>query len=99
MPQDPYIQALKLLVDGDKDAAFDRLQESVRSGSGPTDAYIKLGKLLRDRGELAKALQIHQSLTVKTDLSKNEKVELYMNLAADYARMENPEKKRNSRTI
>ncbi|MEE9269279.1 MAG: tetratricopeptide repeat protein [Candidatus Krumholzibacteria bacterium] len=92
LPQDPYIQALKLLVDGDKDAAFDRLQESVRSGNGPIDAYIKLGALLRDRGELTKALQIHQSLTVKTDLSKNEKVEIYMNLAADYASMGNPEK-------
>ncbi|MFQ5510336.1 MAG: tetratricopeptide repeat protein [Candidatus Krumholzibacteriia bacterium] len=89
---DPYIDALKLLVDGDSEAAFARLQESVKGGTAPTDAYIKLGSLLRDRGDVSKALQIHQSLTVKTDLSKSEKVELYLNLAADYARMGSPEK-------
>ncbi len=90
--RDPYIDALKLLVEGDQEAAFQKLQQAVKGGAAPVDAYIKLGALLRDRGDVSQGLQIHQSLTVKTDLSRNEKVELYMNLAADYARMENPEK-------
>jgi lipopolysaccharide biosynthesis regulator YciM len=88
----PYIEALKLLVDGHREGAFARLQEAVRLGSAPTDAYIKLGNLLRERGEVSKALQIHQSLTVKTNLSKSEKVELYLSLAEDNARMGNSEK-------
>lgn len=88
----PYVKALKLLVDGQPDEAFHRLQEAVKSGVAPTDAYIKLGELLRERGELNKALQIHQSLTVKTNLSRTEKIELFMNLADDYARMGNSRK-------
>ena len=92
VPRNPYVEALKLLIDGDEEGAYNNLQAAVKSGAAPTDAYIKLGNLLRDRGEVAKALQIHQSLTVKTDLSKAEKVELFMNLADDYAGVGNPSK-------
>lgn len=84
-----YVEALKLLVDGDRNGAFFRLQEAVKGGTAPTDAYIKLGELLRERGDFGRALQIHQSLTVKTDLSRPEKVELFRNLAEDYAKTGN----------
>jgi len=91
-PQDPYVEALKDMVDGDDNAAFDRLQQAVRSGYAPTDAYIKLGSLLRQRGDATRALQIHQSLTVRSNLSKHEKVELFMNLADDYSALGTPDK-------
>jgi lipopolysaccharide biosynthesis regulator YciM len=91
-PQNPYVEALKLLVDGQHDGAFARLQEAVRGGYAPTDAYIKLGNLLRKRGEVSKALQIHQSLTVKTNLSRPEEIELYLSLAEDHAAMGSSEK-------
>jgi lipopolysaccharide biosynthesis regulator YciM len=81
----PYIEALMLLIDGDRAAAFERLQTVVKSGSAPTDAYIRLGELLRERGDAGKALQIHKSLTVKTDLTRDEKVALFGNIAEDYA--------------
>ncbi|MCZ6767422.1 MAG: hypothetical protein O7D32_10890, partial [bacterium] len=91
-PEDPYVEALKDMVDGDSNAAFERLQQAVRSGYAPTDAYIKLGTLLRQRGDATRALQIHQSLTVRSNLSKPEKVELFMNLAEDYSALGMPEK-------
>jgi lipopolysaccharide biosynthesis regulator YciM len=87
-----YVDALKLLIEGHGDSAFVKLQEAVKSGIAPTHAYIKLGQLLRDRGEVSRALQIHQSLTVKTDLSRAEKIDLFMNLGADYASMGNAAK-------
>jgi len=90
--QNPYIEALKLLVEGQRDGAFAKLQESVKSGAAPTDAYIKLGNLLRERGDVSKAMQIHQSLTVKTDLSRAEETELYLSLAEDHARLGNSER-------
>lgn len=92
VPQDPYVEALKDMVDGDNNAAFERLQQAVRSGYAPTDAYIKLGTLLRERGDATRALQIHQSLTVRSNLSKPEKVELFMNLAEDYSVLGTPDK-------
>lgn len=86
-PENPYIDALRLLVDGDRRRAFEKLQAAVRSGSAPTDAYIRLGKLLREDGDASKALQIHKSLTVKSDLTRAEKVELFVNIAEDYSRL------------
>jgi len=83
--EDPYVEGLRHLLDGDRSAAFSSLQKSIKSGRAPTDAYIRLGKLLRESGDPGKALQIHRSLTVKTDLTKREKVELFVNIALDYS--------------
>ena len=88
----PYVEALKHLIEGSEETAYLNLQQAVRSGTAPTDAYIKLGALLRERGDATRALQIHQSLTVKTNLSKNEKLELFTNLAEDYAAIGNSAK-------
>jgi len=82
---DPYVEGLALLVDGERTEAFTRFQEAVRGDGAPADAYIRLGKLLRERGEASKALQIHKSLTVKTDLTRREKTALFVDIAEDYA--------------
>lgn len=86
-PDNPYVEGLKALVRGDKTGAFSLLQQSVRSGKAPVDAYIRLGELLRDNGDAEKALQIHRSLTVKTDLAREQKIELFVNIALDYSRL------------
>jgi lipopolysaccharide biosynthesis regulator YciM len=86
---DPYVEGLRSLVDGDGKKAFSFLQQSVKSGKAPTDAYIRLGRLLREKGDPDKALQIHKSLTVKPDLIPSEKVELFVNIAQDYSKLGN----------
>lgn len=87
---DPFIEALKQLIDGDRNAAFNLLEQAVKRGNAPTYAYIKLGELLRERGETGKALQIHQSLTVRENLSKSDRMELYLNIADDYSHLARP---------
>ena len=87
---DPYVWGLKALVDGQRADAFKYLQQSIKTGKAPTDAYIRLGRLLREDGDPAKALQIHRNLTVKTDLTREEKIELFVNIAQDYSKLSNP---------
>jgi lipopolysaccharide assembly protein B len=89
---DPYIEGLKLLVDGRKPEAFTRLQQAVVEGSAPADAYVRIGRMLRENGDVAKALQVHKSLTVKSDLTREEKVAVYTNVAEDYAALGHPER-------
>jgi lipopolysaccharide biosynthesis regulator YciM len=89
-PPDPYVEALKKLIGHDLGAAYSLLQQAVKRGNAPTDAYIKLGELLRENGEVVKALQIHQSLTVKTNLTRDEKAELFKNIALDYSQLGKP---------
>lgn len=83
--QDAYVAALRLMIDGQPDEALRSLQAAVKGGKAPTDAYIRLGNLLRERGDASRAAQIHQSLTVKDNLARDEKVELFLSLAEDYA--------------
>jgi lipopolysaccharide biosynthesis regulator YciM len=85
--QDPYVQGLKALVDGDREGAFAMLQRSVKSGNAPVDAYLRLGRMLRESGEVGKALQIHKSLTVKSDMTREEKVQLFVDVAEDYSKL------------
>jgi len=89
---DPYIEGLKLLIDGRSDEAFLRLQQAVVTGTAPTDAYIRIGRMLRERGDAAKALQIHKSLTIKADLTRQERIDVFANVAEDYASLGRPER-------
>ncbi len=89
---DPYIEGLKLLVDGRNDEAFLRLQQAIVAGTAPTDAYIRIGRMLRERGDAARALQIHKSLTVKPDLTRQERIDVFSNLAEDYTALGRPER-------
>lgn len=90
--RDQYVSALRQIIEGRREEAFRSLQSAVRAGKVPADAYIRLGNLLRERGDVSRATQIHQSLTVKDDLSRDEKVELYLSLAEDYAALGRSEK-------
>lgn len=89
---DPYIEGLKLLVDGKKPEAFARLQAAIVAGGAPPDAYVRIGRMLRENGDAAKALQVHKSLTVKADLTREEKVAVYANVAEDYVALGHPER-------
>jgi lipopolysaccharide biosynthesis regulator YciM len=80
---DPYVDGLKALVDGDRETAFQHLERAVRGSDAPVDAYLRLGTLLRESGEVGRALQLHQSLTVKTSLSRRERAILHQELALD----------------
>lgn len=89
---DPYTEGLKLLVDGRKREAFVCLQEAVVAGAAPVDAYVRIGGMLRENGDANRALQVHKSLTVKSDLTREEKVAVYANVAEDYAALGHPER-------
>jgi lipopolysaccharide biosynthesis regulator YciM len=89
---DAYTDGLRLLVEGRPTEAFARLQQAVVAGNAPTDAYVRIGRMLRERGDAARALQIHRSLTVKSDLTRQEKVEVFANVAEDHAALGHPER-------
>lgn len=82
-----YVEGLIHLVDGDEAGAFERLQSAVRSGNAPADAYLRLGRMLRERGDANKALQVHRTLTVREDLTRREKADLFVDIAEDYSRL------------
>lgn len=83
-PVDPYAQALNYILNDDWDGALDSLRRAAAAGNTSADVYIKLGSLLRRRGHHATALQVHQTLTVRQDLSAEERNTVQRCLVEDY---------------
>lgn len=82
-PPDPYRAALNHLVLGEPEAALESLRRVIQSGKAPPDAYIQLGNLLRRRGDLVAAFQIHRNLTVRPDLQPDERIANLRSLVED----------------
>lgn len=79
-----YRTALQATLDGDLDAAEAELGAIVRVDSGEVDAYLALGRLYRRRGEVGRAIRIHQNLLLRTDLSHGQRDEALLGLARDF---------------
>lgn len=86
-PPDHYRAALGQLTANDGTAALESLRRTVQSPHAPPDAYLKLGNLLRERGEPQAALQVHRSLTVRHDLHPQERESILRALADDHRAM------------
>ncbi|UCF78083.1 MAG: tetratricopeptide repeat protein [Candidatus Eiseniibacteriota bacterium] len=79
-----YTQALNCLLEGGEEEAIRKLREAVREDTQNIDAYIRLGDLLRQRGELENALRVHRGLTVRSISDQTVLESLYRSLAEDY---------------
>lgn len=79
-----YTAALNYLLSGEKQKAFEKLRETVRYDTSNIDAYIKIGDLLRERGEVERATKIHRGLLVRNALKTLERIEILKSLVQDY---------------
>lgn len=76
-------RALQALLEGDLDAAERELAEVVRADSSDAVAYLALAHLYRERGEIGRALRVHQNLLLRSDLSAPQRGQVLRALAAD----------------
>jgi lipopolysaccharide assembly protein B len=79
-----YISALNYLLNGEKDKAFEKLKISIKYNTANIDAYIKIGDIFRDRGELVRAIRIHRSLIIRDGITTLQIIEIYKSLIRDY---------------
>ncbi|MCL4306112.1 tetratricopeptide repeat protein [bacterium] len=82
----PYAEGLKAVLDGDTARAIQKLRETVTSDTENIDAYLRLGALYAQSGDLARAIKIHRSLTLRGDISDRQKLDVYRALTDDYLR-------------
>ncbi len=83
-----YNQGLNAMISGDRDAAIMHLKAAVRENPRNLDAYIKLGNLLRERGQTKQAIQVHRELLVKRRLPEAVRSSIIKCLALDLAEAE-----------
>ncbi|MBD3275290.1 MAG: tetratricopeptide repeat protein [Candidatus Marinimicrobia bacterium] len=79
-----YSDGLRLLLDGQLEPAAAKLKQVVRRDTNQIDAYVKLGDIFRKNGQHTQALKIHQTLTVRRNLTQGQQIDIYYSLVQDY---------------
>ena len=78
--------ALNAMLLSDKRKAINLLSNLVKNDSNHVNAYLQLGNLLREE-DAERAIKIHQMLTVRKNLNKGIKIEIFKSLAKDYEKI------------
>ncbi|MBD3178567.1 MAG: hypothetical protein GF417_02655 [Candidatus Latescibacteria bacterium] len=78
-----YIKALYSLIEGNRYGALAYLKQAVRNGERDVGAYILLGDLLRKEGKPEKALQVHRNMSVRRDLTEDNRREIQLAISRD----------------
>ena len=79
------------MVNGDANSAIGILKRVVKQDSNHVGAYLQLGNILRDDNP-EQAIKIHQSLTVRPNLSRQLQIDIHSALADDYRLLSNNSK-------
>jgi lipopolysaccharide biosynthesis regulator YciM len=79
-----YIQGLNYLIYGEKDLAILQLGEAARKNSENVEIFLTLGNLLRKKGQVERAIQIHQGLLHRSDLEPAERTQVLYCLGMDF---------------
>ncbi|MDX1578395.1 MAG: tetratricopeptide repeat protein, partial [Gemmatimonadota bacterium] len=79
-------QALLRVLEDELDAAEELLSRVARADSDRVDAYLALARLYRRRGEIGRAIRVHQNLLLRRELPEAVRDEALRGLAGDFQR-------------
>nr|WP_241263381.1 lipopolysaccharide assembly protein LapB [Parahaliea mediterranea] len=79
-----YYRGLNYLLDGRPDGAVDAFIDALEVNSETLETHIALGNLLRKRGEVDRAIRIHQNLLARPSLPRVQVHQAHLELARDY---------------
>ena len=76
-----------MMINGLQRSAYNNFKKIVEMDSENIKAYLKLGQVLRESGNVQKALKIHKGLQIRQNLTSYDLNELHKNLALDYFKL------------
>ena len=82
--QPAYFAGINYLVDEDKNEAIDSLITVLENNTDSIDTHLVLAHMLRRKGEVERAIQIHQKLQIEPGLSSLDRHRINLELARDY---------------
>ena len=82
--QQEYFTGLDYLLSEKTDQAIESFIRALEINSDTIPAHIALAKLFRKKGDVERAIQIHQNLLARSDLSRHDFLRIQMALAKDY---------------
>ena len=84
IPARDYFQGLNHLLNERPDLAVETFIKALPVDDETIDTHLALGTLVRRRGEVDKAIRIHQNVLARKDLTRENKVQAELELARDY---------------
>jgi len=81
-----YLKGLNFLLNEQTDQALEHFLKMVRVDDKTIETHFALGSLFRRRGEVDRAIRIHQNIIARPDLAAEQKDQALHSLAKDYLR-------------
>lgn len=81
---DSYFKGLNFLLNEEPDRAIDAFVEVAKLDPETTELHFALGSLFRRRGEMERAIRVHQSLLSRADLPQADRENAQYELAQDF---------------
>jgi lipopolysaccharide biosynthesis regulator YciM len=79
-----YFKGLNFLLNEQPDKAIEAFIEVVKVDPQTVELHFALGNLFRRRGEVERAIRMHQNLVERADLGQEQKLNAMLELAKDY---------------
>ncbi len=79
-----YFKGLNFLLNEQPDKAIEAFIEVVKVDPQTIELHFALGSLFRRRGEVERAIRMHQNLVEREDLAQQQKLDALYELAQDY---------------
>lgn len=81
---DSYFRGLNFLLNEDHDKAIDAFIEVAKLDTETTELHFALGNLFRRRGEIERAIRVHQSLLNRADLPLKDQEQALYQIGQDF---------------
>lgn len=79
-----YVAGMNFLLSNQQDKAVDLFLDMLKEDTGTVEAHLTLGNLFRSRGEVDRAIRIHQSLMESASLTYDQRLLAVQQLGRDY---------------
>ena len=79
-----YLKGLNFLLNEQTDQAVEHFLKMVRVDNTTIETHFALGNLFRKRGEVNRAIRIHQNIIARPDISSEQRDQAFYSLAKDY---------------
>ena len=79
-----YVAGVNFLLSNQQDKAVDLFLDMLKEDSNTVEAHLTLGNLFRSRGEVDRAIRIHQALMESASLSFEQRLLAVQQLGRDY---------------
>ena len=85
-PSSDYFRGLNFLLNEQPDKAIDVFVKMLEVDSDTVETHLALGNLFRRRGEVDRAIRIHQNLIARPTLNREQRALALLELGQDYMR-------------